>query len=77
MAPDGIDRNGEGGGQWPKGLGQRIGRRGSRSPRKVVLQTKELITKQAGKIAKRADEHEAFITKVFITKSSCKLTFLT
>jgi hypothetical protein len=43
----------------------------------VVLQTKELITKQAGKIAKRADEHEAFITKVFITKSSCKLTFLT
>ncbi len=43
----------------------------------VVLQTKELITKQAGKIAKRADEHEAFITKVFITKSSCKLTFFT
>jgi predicted nucleic acid binding AN1-type Zn finger protein len=30
----------------------------------VVLQTKEMITKQAGKIAKRADEHEAFITKV-------------
>jgi hypothetical protein len=77
MAPDGIDWNGEGGGQWPKGLGQRIGRKGSRSPRKVVLQTKELITKQAGKIAKRADEHEAFITKVFITKSSCKLGFFT
>jgi hypothetical protein len=43
----------------------------------VVLQTKELITKQAGKIAKRADEHEAFITKVFTIKSSCKLTFFT
>jgi hypothetical protein len=77
MAPDGIDRNGEVGGQWPKGLGQRIGRKGSRTPRKVVLQTKELITKQAGKIAKRADEHEDFITKVFITKSSCKLPFFT
>jgi hypothetical protein len=77
MAPDAIDRNVEGGGQWPKGLGQRIGRKGTRSPRKVVLQTKELITKQAGKIAKRADEHEAFITKVFTIKSSCKLTFFT
>jgi hypothetical protein len=37
----------------------------------VVLQTKEMITKQAGKIAKRADEHEAFITKVLSLSRSC------
>jgi hypothetical protein len=30
----------------------------------VVKKTKELITKQATVIAKRADEHEDFITKV-------------
>jgi hypothetical protein len=66
MAPHNVDRNGEAGEHWQqKELGQqRMGRKGSRSPPKVVLQTKEMITKQAGKIAKRADEHEAFITKV-------------
>lgn len=30
----------------------------------VVKKTKELISKQANEIAKRADEHEEFITKV-------------
>ena len=30
----------------------------------MVKKTKELITKQATVIAKRADEHEDFITKV-------------
>ncbi|CAK9879665.1 unnamed protein product [Sphagnum jensenii] len=66
MAPHNVDQNGEAGEHWQqKELGQqRMGRKGSRSPPKVVLQTKEMITKQAGKIAKRADEHEAFITKV-------------
>jgi hypothetical protein len=73
MAPHNVDRNGEAGEHWQqKELGQqRMGRNGSRSPPKVVLQTKEMITKQAGKIAKRADEHEAFITKVLSLSRSC------
>jgi hypothetical protein len=33
-------------------------------PPKVVKKTKELISKQATEIAKRANEHEEFITKV-------------
>ncbi|CAM6050119.1 unnamed protein product [Sphagnum compactum] len=40
------------------------GKKPFRNQQKKILKTKELITKQAGKIAKRADEHEAFITKV-------------
>lgn len=37
----------------------------------MVKKTKELISKQATVIAKRADEHEDFITKVASFESSC------
>jgi hypothetical protein len=32
----------------------------------VVIKTRQIITKQAVKIAKRADEHEEFINKVSV-----------
>ncbi|CAM6086487.1 unnamed protein product [Calypogeia fissa] len=54
-----------GDGMWPDAVDHYVGRTpGSKSPPKVVLQTKEMITKHAEKIAKQADEHEQFLNKV-------------
>ncbi|BFI25872.1 hypothetical protein MPTK2_1g25170 [Marchantia polymorpha subsp. ruderalis] len=55
-----------GDGVWPDAVDHFVfrGQKGSRSPPKVVLQTKEMLSKHAEKIAKRADEHEQFLNKV-------------
>lgn len=54
-----------GDGMWPDAVDHYVRRTaGSKSPPKVVLQTKEMITKHAEKIAKQADEHEQFLNKV-------------
>ncbi|KAL2653348.1 hypothetical protein R1flu_021476 [Riccia fluitans] len=60
MAPRSGDR------VWPDAVDHFVfrGQNGSRSPPKVVLQTKEMLTKHAEKLAKRADEHEQFLNKV-------------
>lgn len=53
-----------GSGDWHEDITKFIGEKRVEYPPKVVKKTKELITKQATVIAKRADEHEDFLTKV-------------
>jgi hypothetical protein len=52
--------------RWDLQLGQHMGEKGAKIPPKVVIKTRQIITKQAVKIAKRADEHEEFINKVSV-----------